>query len=134
MGILSFYPGIGNLGLSKAFPLLFVIGNHYIFSFLEWVGKSYMTTSRGKSQDYCENGKSLHLVCTFIVFLYFLYTTASCLTMSIFQFLYLLIVLSRKINTAVGFLQPLLLLMKSRISTTQLILVTCLTAVWDSNP
>ena len=31
MSILSLYLGIGNLGLSKAFPLLFMIGNHGIF-------------------------------------------------------------------------------------------------------
>ena len=31
MGTSSFYPGIGNLGFSKAFPFLFVIGNHNIF-------------------------------------------------------------------------------------------------------
>ena len=72
MGILSFYPEMGNLGLSKAFPLLFVIGNHDIFSFSEWVWKLYLTTSGGKSQNYCENGKSVRLVRTFIIFLYFL--------------------------------------------------------------
>ena len=42
------------------------------FTLPEQVGKLYLTTSGGKSQDYCENGKSLCLVHTFIVFLYFL--------------------------------------------------------------
>ena len=45
----------------------------YIFfkKFLEPVGKSCLTTSGGKSQDYYGNGKSLHLVCSFIIFLNF---------------------------------------------------------------
>ena len=31
MGILNFCPRIGNLGLLRVFPRLFVIGNHDIF-------------------------------------------------------------------------------------------------------
>ena len=41
----------------------------FFFKFLDSVGKSCLTTSGGKSQDYCGNGKSLHLVHTFIIFL-----------------------------------------------------------------
>ena len=62
MGILNFFLGIGNLGLLGFFLHLFVIGNHNIFSFLEWVGKPCLMVSRGKSQDYYKNGKSQHLV------------------------------------------------------------------------
>lgn len=58
--------------MSKAFPRLFVIGNCDTFLFLEWVGKLCLTTSRGKSQGYCEIGKFLRLVRTFIVFFCFL--------------------------------------------------------------
>ena len=73
MGILSFYLEIESLGLSKVFLLLFVIGNHHTFLFLEWVRKLCPTTSGGKSHDYYENGKSLCLVRTFIVFFCFLF-------------------------------------------------------------
>ena len=68
MGILNFYPGIGNLGLLGVFLRPFVIGNHDTFSFLEWVGKLCLMISGGKSQDYYENGKSQHLVIISIIF------------------------------------------------------------------
>lgn len=69
MGILSFYPGIENIGLSLDSSHPFAIGNHNTFSFLERVGKPCLISSRGKSQDYFRNGKFLHLVHNFIVFL-----------------------------------------------------------------
>ena len=72
MGILSSYLGIESLGLFLGFRHPFMIGNHdFFFKFLDPVGKSCLTTSGGKSQDYCGNGKSLHLVRTFIIFLKF---------------------------------------------------------------
>ena len=58
VGILNFYVGIRNLGLLEVFLHLFVIGNHDTFLSLERVGKACLTISRGKSQDYYENGKS----------------------------------------------------------------------------
>ena len=67
MGILNFCPRIGNLGLLRVFPCLFVIGNHDIFSFLERVGKPCSKISWGKSQDYNENGKLQHLVCISVI-------------------------------------------------------------------
>ena len=78
MGILSSYPGIESLGSYLGFHHPFVIGNHNIFSFLEPVGKPCLTTSGGKSQDYCRNGKSLRLVCIFIDFINF-YLSHYCL-------------------------------------------------------
>ena len=71
MGILNFYPGIGNLGLLGVFLRPFVIRNHDTFSFLELVRKLCLTISGGKSQDYYENGKSQHLVRISIVFFCF---------------------------------------------------------------
>ena len=71
MGILNFYPGIGNLGLLGVFLRPFVIWNHDTFSFLELVGKLCLTISEGKSQDYYENGKFQHLVRISIVFFCF---------------------------------------------------------------
>jgi len=62
MGILNFCLGLRNLGLLGVFLHPFVIGNHDIFSFLERVGKLYLTIFGGKSQDYYKNGKSQHLV------------------------------------------------------------------------
>lgn len=70
MDILSIYPGIENIGSSLDFPHLFVTVNHDSFSFLEQVGKPCLKTFGGKSRDYCENGKSLCLVRTFIFFFY----------------------------------------------------------------
>ena len=44
---------IENLGSSLDSFHPFMTGNHNIFSFLKLVGKPCLTTSRGKSQDYC---------------------------------------------------------------------------------
>jgi len=84
MGILSFYLGIGNLGLLEAFPHLFMIGNSDTFLFLERVRKPCLTIFEGRFQDYYENGKSLHLVRTFIVFLIFFYITIALLMIYVF--------------------------------------------------
>ena len=54
--------GIGNLGWLKVFLLPFVIGNHNISSFLEWVGKPCSMIFGGKSQDCYGNGKFQRLV------------------------------------------------------------------------
>ena len=69
MGILTFYLGIESLGLSKAFLHFFHDWKSRYF-FIS--GTSWETMSDdGKSQDYCENGKSLCLVHTFIIFFCF---------------------------------------------------------------
>lgn len=73
MGILSFYLGIGNLGLLEVFLHPFMTGNRDTFLFLERIGKPCLTNSRGKSEDNSENGKSqayfhcLPLLCFHIV-------------------------------------------------------------------
>ena len=55
MGILNFYPGIGNLGLLGVFLCPFVIQNHDTFSFLELVGKLCLTISMkiGSPNTWC---------------------------------------------------------------------------------
>ena len=55
MGILNFYPGIGNLGLLGVFLCPFVIRNHDTFSFLELVGKLCLTISMkmGSPSTWC---------------------------------------------------------------------------------
>ena len=68
MGILSFYPGIENLGLSLGFLPPFVTKNHDNFLSLELVGKPCLATYGVKSQGYCKNGKFRCLMRTFYPF------------------------------------------------------------------
>ena len=51
MGILSFYPGIENLGSSIGFLPPFVTKNHDTFLSLELVGKPCLTTYVVSSRD-----------------------------------------------------------------------------------
>ena len=68
MGILSFYPGIENLGSSIGFLPPFVTKNHDTFLSLELVGKPCLTTYGVKSRGYCGNGKFRRLMRTFYPF------------------------------------------------------------------
>ena len=52
MGILTFYLGIENLGLSLGFPLPFVTRNHDISLSLKLAGKPYLMTYEAKSQGF----------------------------------------------------------------------------------
>ena len=87
-GILSFYLGIENLGLSLDFSPPFVTRNQDISLSLELTGKPCLTTYRAKSRGYCGNGKFYHLVRTFFFnhFSWFLHLTFTYITLFLFWF------------------------------------------------
>ena len=87
-GILSFYLGIENLGLSLDFSPPFVTRNQDISLSLELTGKPCLTTYRAKSRAYYRNGKFYHLVRTFFFnhFSWFLHLTFTYITLFLFWF------------------------------------------------
>ena len=134
MGILSFYPGIENLGSSLGF-LLSWLKITILFLSLELDGKPCLTTYGVKSRGYCGNGKFCRLMRTFYPFFLIpssrIYLYEHC---SSFFVLQLLIFLSWRVSTATEFRLPLLLLERSRTLTTRSTFVICLTITLDLSP